>query len=93
MGGSPQLDDSLMDSLKNFDLNSPEVKQQFGRSNRSFLLLYILLDYYSLVGIYYGIISFIYRWNADDVYDFLWLMQSYSVSLKNMNRHFVVLLK
>ncbi|XP_022961579.1 protein TIC 40, chloroplastic-like isoform X1 [Cucurbita moschata] len=29
MSGGPQLDDSLMDSLKNFDLNSPEVKQQF----------------------------------------------------------------
>ncbi|XP_022992988.1 protein TIC 40, chloroplastic-like isoform X1 [Cucurbita maxima] len=29
MSGSPQWDDRLMDSLKNFDLSSPEVKQQF----------------------------------------------------------------
>ena len=35
MSGSPQWDDRLMDSLKNFDLSSPEVKQQFGQSSRS----------------------------------------------------------
>ncbi|XP_022141409.1 protein TIC 40, chloroplastic isoform X2 [Momordica charantia] len=29
MSGSPQWDGRLMDSLKNFDLSSPEVKQQF----------------------------------------------------------------
>lgn len=30
MGGSPEWDNRMMDSLKNFDLNSPEVKEQFG---------------------------------------------------------------
>ncbi|KAL0437953.1 UNVERIFIED_CONTAM: protein, chloroplastic [Sesamum latifolium] len=29
MGGSPEWDSRMMDSLKNFDLSSPEVKQQF----------------------------------------------------------------
>ncbi|GMY39130.1 protein TIC 40, chloroplastic-like isoform X2 [Fagus crenata] len=29
MGGSNEWDNRVMDSLKNFDLNSPEVKQQF----------------------------------------------------------------
>ncbi|KAK1427574.1 hypothetical protein QVD17_16262 [Tagetes erecta] len=29
MGGSPEWDNRMMDSLKNFDLNSPEVKEQF----------------------------------------------------------------
>ena len=32
MGGSAEWDNTMMDSLKNFDLNSPEVKQQFGKS-------------------------------------------------------------
>lgn len=31
MGGSSEWDNSMMDSLKNFDLSSPEVKQQFGK--------------------------------------------------------------
>lgn len=30
MGGSTEWDNRMMDSLKNFDLSSPEVKQQFG---------------------------------------------------------------
>ncbi|XP_071685608.1 protein TIC 40, chloroplastic-like isoform X1 [Rutidosis leptorrhynchoides] len=30
MGGSPEWDNSMMDSLKNFDISSPEVKEQFG---------------------------------------------------------------
>ncbi|XP_071924977.1 protein TIC 40, chloroplastic-like isoform X1 [Coffea arabica] len=29
MGGSPEWDNQMVDTLKNFDLNSPEVKQQF----------------------------------------------------------------
>ncbi|KAL3634715.1 hypothetical protein CASFOL_021769 [Castilleja foliolosa] len=29
MGGSPDWDNRMMDSLKNFDLSSPEIKQQF----------------------------------------------------------------
>ncbi|KAL3513502.1 hypothetical protein ACH5RR_026219 [Cinchona calisaya] len=29
MGGSPEWDNHMMDTSKNFDLNSPEVKQQF----------------------------------------------------------------
>ncbi|XP_019199685.1 PREDICTED: protein TIC 40, chloroplastic isoform X2 [Ipomoea nil] len=29
MGGSPEWDNRMMDTLKNFDLSSPEVKQQF----------------------------------------------------------------
>ncbi|KAK4433621.1 protein, chloroplastic [Sesamum alatum] len=29
MGGSPEWDNRMMDSLKNFDLSSPEIKQQF----------------------------------------------------------------
>lgn len=31
MGGSTEWDNRMMDSLKNFDLNSPDVKQQFGK--------------------------------------------------------------
>lgn len=31
MGGSNEWDNRMMDSLKNFDLSSPEVKQQFGK--------------------------------------------------------------
>lgn len=30
MGGSPEWDNRMMDSLKNFDISSPEVKEQFG---------------------------------------------------------------
>jgi hypothetical protein len=30
MGGSGKWDSQMMDSLKDFDLNSAEVKQQFG---------------------------------------------------------------
>lgn len=30
MGGSGEWDSRMMDSLNNFDLSSPEVKQQFG---------------------------------------------------------------
>lgn len=30
MGGSPEWDNRMMDSLKNFDLSSPDIKQQFG---------------------------------------------------------------
>ncbi|KAI3464369.1 hypothetical protein Pfo_021032 [Paulownia fortunei] len=29
MGGSPEWDNKMMDSLKSFDLSSPEIKQQF----------------------------------------------------------------
>ncbi|XP_011074953.1 protein TIC 40, chloroplastic [Sesamum indicum] len=29
MGGSPEWDNRMMESLKNFDLSSPEIKQQF----------------------------------------------------------------
>ncbi|CAI9114817.1 OLC1v1015627C4 [Oldenlandia corymbosa var. corymbosa] len=29
MGGSPDWDSRMLDNLKNFDLNSPEIKQQF----------------------------------------------------------------
>lgn len=29
MGGNPEWDNRMVDNLKNFDLNSPEVKQQF----------------------------------------------------------------
>ncbi|KAK4413333.1 protein, chloroplastic [Sesamum alatum] len=29
MGGTPEWDSRMMDSLKNFDLSSPEIKQQF----------------------------------------------------------------
>ncbi|XP_047322842.1 protein TIC 40, chloroplastic [Impatiens glandulifera] len=29
MGGTPEWDNKVMDSMKNFDLSSPEVKQQF----------------------------------------------------------------
>ena len=31
MGGSSEWDGRVMDSLKNFDLSSPDVKQQFGK--------------------------------------------------------------
>lgn len=29
MGGNPEWDNRMVDSLKNFDLSSPEIKQQF----------------------------------------------------------------
>lgn len=29
MGGSPEWDNRMAESLKKFDLNSPEIKQQF----------------------------------------------------------------
>ncbi|PIN23356.1 hypothetical protein CDL12_03942 [Handroanthus impetiginosus] len=29
MGGNPEWDSRMMDTMKNFDLNSPEIKQQF----------------------------------------------------------------
>ena len=29
-GGGTEWDNRMMDSLKNFDLSSPEVKEQFG---------------------------------------------------------------
>ncbi|CAK9165857.1 unnamed protein product [Ilex paraguariensis] len=35
MGGSTEWDNRMMDSLKNFDLSSPEVKQQFGEFSSS----------------------------------------------------------
>nr|XP_033509576.1 protein TIC 40, chloroplastic isoform X1 [Nicotiana tomentosiformis] len=31
MGGNPEWDNRMVDSLKNFDLSSPEIKQQFGK--------------------------------------------------------------
>lgn len=31
MGGSSEWDSRMMDSLNNFNLSSPEVKQQFGK--------------------------------------------------------------
>jgi len=31
MGGGTEWDSRMMDTLKNFDLNSPDVKQQFGK--------------------------------------------------------------
>ena len=33
MGGGTEWDSRMMDTLKNFDLNSPAVKQQFGMSH------------------------------------------------------------
>ena len=41
MGGSNEWDNRVMDSLKNFDLNSPEVKQQFGKFELNNSLLYV----------------------------------------------------
>ena len=31
MGGTPDFDNRMLENLKNFDINSPEVKQQFGK--------------------------------------------------------------
>lgn len=31
MGGNTEWDGRMMDTLKDFDLSSPEVKQQFGK--------------------------------------------------------------
>lgn len=39
MGGSSEWDGRMMDSLKNFDLSSPEVKQQFGKSEADYEFL------------------------------------------------------
>lgn len=36
MGGSTEWDNRMMDSLKNFDLSSPEIKQQFGELLENF---------------------------------------------------------
>jgi hypothetical protein len=35
MSGSGEWDKRMTDTLKNFDLNSPEVKQQFSKTNLS----------------------------------------------------------
>lgn len=40
MSGSGEWDNRVMDSLKNFDLSSPEVKQQFGKFVLESILLY-----------------------------------------------------
>lgn len=32
MGGGSEWDKRMMESMKNFDLSNPEVKQQFGES-------------------------------------------------------------
>ena len=39
MSGNSEWDNRVTDSLKNFDLSSPEVKQQFGKSGIENLLL------------------------------------------------------
>lgn len=41
MSGSSDWDNRVMDSLKSFDLNSPEVKQQFGKFELNKSLLYV----------------------------------------------------
>jgi hypothetical protein len=43
MGGNPGWDSRMMDSLKNFDLSSPDVKQQFGQSTTSPVVKYIYI--------------------------------------------------
>nr|GMD51032.1 protein TIC 40, chloroplastic [Ipomoea batatas] len=51
MGGSPEWDNRMMDTLKNFDLSSPEVKQQFGRLEPLYVkgvIFFILLQLYIL---------------------------------------------
>lgn len=40
MGENGEWDKGLMDSFKDFNLNSPEVKQQFGRFELNYSLLY-----------------------------------------------------
>lgn len=42
MAGSEEWDKRMMDTLKNFDLNSPEIKQQFGKSEIDYLLFFKL---------------------------------------------------
>lgn len=42
MGGSPEWDNQMMDTLKNFDLNSPDVKQQFGELYMTVLQLFFV---------------------------------------------------
>lgn len=42
---SGEFDSRVLDSLKNFDLNSAEVKQQFGKLNlTSLMLLFVRLS-------------------------------------------------
>ncbi|XP_020681903.1 protein TIC 40, chloroplastic isoform X1 [Dendrobium catenatum] len=40
MGGSNEWDNRMMDTLKNFDLSSPEVKQQFGKIRSNAILIF-----------------------------------------------------
>lgn len=42
MSGSGEWDKRMTDTLKNFDLNSPEVKQQFSKTNLSFDQVYLI---------------------------------------------------
>ena len=37
MGGNNEWDNRLTESLKNFNLSSPEIKQQFGKSKVIFV--------------------------------------------------------
>lgn len=52
MGGSPEWDNRMMDTLKNFDLNSPDVKEQFGELYMMVILAEFLTSLIKLVFIY-----------------------------------------
>lgn len=55
MGGSSEWDNRMMDSLKNFDLSSPEVKQQFGKCLIEMPIRFVNLSVFFLaVSIYFG---------------------------------------
>lgn len=43
MSGSGEWDKRMTDTLKNFDLNSPEVKQQFSKTNLKFYQVFTMI--------------------------------------------------
>lgn len=52
MTGNSEWDNRMMDSLKNFDLSSPEVKQQFGKFEVKIQLICVGFSIYS--GLYFN---------------------------------------
>lgn len=60
MSGSGEWDNRMMDTLKNFDLNSPEVKQQFG------------MFWFSLLHIYWSVFLFCLRAGWIKLVDLTW---------------------
>lgn len=68
MSSNGEWDDRLMDSFKNFDLNSPEFKQQFGK----FVFNYSLP--YGQCSIHFGeVLDVPFLWNWSYLQQSFWL--------------------